>query len=69
MHVLRVDRNNVVQDTLVQVGELVCVGGSVVCVWVGRVGGGSMVRMGNVVCVGGKGGEWVSVVCVWVVMM
>ena len=32
VHVLRVDRNNVVQDTLVQVGELVCVGGSVVCV-------------------------------------
>ena len=40
VHVLRVDRNNVVQDTLVQVGELVCVGGSVVCVWVGRVGDG-----------------------------
>ena len=31
------------------------------CVWV--------VRMGNVVCVGGKGEEWVSIVCVWVVMM
>ena len=26
VHVLRVDRNNMVQDTLVQVGELVCVG-------------------------------------------
>ena len=38
---LRVDRNNMVQETLVQVGELVCVGGSVVC---GECG----------VCVGGE---------------